>query len=285
MAFLEYWGLKERPFDENRNPRYFYESTDHLEALERLLYIINDGALHMGLLTGEIGSGKTITRTVLNHSLFDDNCAVVSLENSNFPFEDILFDILTKITFKNSDFGESMEVLYDLRGDIYGLMKLYTKVVEHLYETEGRQLVIILDEAQQMKDKDLDQVKNLLNVAAEENNYATIILVGQPELRQKVKNLKQVDQRISLRFHLNNLDAKNCSKYVTYRLKVAGHTTGNIFTNHALHILYIATDGVPREINRTCKLAMEYALAQKKDIIDRAMLEIIIEDLKLQKEC
>ncbi len=86
MDYIGYWKLKDKPFENTRNSKFFYSSENHAEALERLLYIIRNRNMNFGLLTGEIGSGKTITKTVLEHQLLKENFEVVSIENSCFPF-------------------------------------------------------------------------------------------------------------------------------------------------------------------------------------------------------
>src|SRR5512141_370382 len=101
MGYLEHWELKEKPFEESCDTRFFFESEDHREALDRMLYVVNDRNMFMGLLTGEVGSGKTLTKNVLINSLPEDSFAVIDFENSNFPFVDILFDIVKKISFRD----------------------------------------------------------------------------------------------------------------------------------------------------------------------------------------
>jgi general secretion pathway protein A len=152
-----------------------------------------------------------------------------------------------------------------------------------LFFEEKRHLVLIFDEAQQIEDAVLDEIKNLTNICTETQNYLTIFFVGQPELREKVKRLKQVDQRIFLRFHLNNLDYSDCANYIHHRLRIAGSENCSIFTDPALALIFRLTGGVPREINRLCKLALNYGFARNLSEISEEDIEVIGDDMREQR--
>lgn len=280
MDYTTHWGLQERPFEETCNTRYFFESDDHREALDRMLYIVNDRNMNMGLLTGEVGSGKTITRNVFIGSLSRHTFEIVSFENSNLTFNDILFDAIKRITYRDPRITMEQEAELPGRDDKYLLIEaLKLKLTTLAYE-EKRHLVLIFDEAQQMDDRTLDEVKNLTNISSESENFLTVFFVGQPELREKVRQLKQIDQRIFLRFHLNNLDYSNTLKYIQHRLRVAGLEQAGIFTSLALERIFRVSGGVPREINRLCKIALAYGFAQHLTEISREDIEVILDDLQ-----
>jgi general secretion pathway protein A len=279
MSYCKYWQLKEKPFEELCDTRFFFESEDHREALDRLLYVVNDRNMNMGLLTGEVGSGKTITKNVLISSLPPQNFEVIDFGNSSFEFTDILYDIVKRISFCDSRL-DLLESELPQRSDKYMLTEVFKKKLETLLYEEKRHLVIIFDEAQQIADKVLDEIKNLTNISSRVENFMTIFLVGQPELREKVRLLKQVDQRIFLRFHLNNLDFSGSTKYIQHRLRVAGLEKGTIFTSLGYEILFRSTGGIPREINRLCKLALNYGFAHDLKEISREDIQVIIDDLQ-----
>jgi general secretion pathway protein A len=282
MSYLEHWGLKEKPFEELCDTRFFFESEDHREALDRMLYVVNDRNMSMGLLTGEVGSGKTITRNVLMGSLPAHNFEVIDFENSNFPFVDLLYDIVQRIAFRDSRLSliESADTI--ARNDKYGLMQSFKKRLETLLYEEKRHLVLIFDEAQQMDDAVLDEVKNLTNLSSRTENFMTVFFVGQPELREKVRRLRQVDQRIFLRFHLNNLDFNSTTKYIQHRLRVGGLQTGTIFTSLGYELIFRSSGGVPREINRVCKLALNYGFAHNLQEISKEDIQVILDDIQQQ---
>jgi general secretion pathway protein A len=283
MTYEEFWKLQEKPFEEVCDTRFFFESDDHREALDRMLYIVNDRNMNMGLLTGEVGSGKTLTKNVFQNSLSRHNFEVVSFENSNFTFTDILYDILKKISFRDPRTAFSDASGEIQRNDKYQLITAFKEKLDVLIYEEKRHLVLLFDEAQLMENPVMDEVKNLTNITSETGNFLTIFLVGQPELREKIRQMKQVDQRIFLRFHLNNLDFNNTVKYIQHRLRVAGLKEGSIFTSLAHELIFRKTGGVPREINRLCKLALTYGFAQNNAEISREDIEPILEDLETNR--
>ena len=280
MSYEEHWKLSDKPFEEVCDTRFFFESDDHREALDRMLYIVNDRNMNMGLLTGEVGSGKTITKNVFQNSLSRHNFEVIAFENSNFPFTDILFDIVNRVSFRDPRIVMTNETEPPERNDKYLLTTLFKEKLDTLVYEEKRHLVLIFDEAQLMEPDVLDEVKNLTNITSETTNYITIFLVGQPELREKIRVMKQVDQRIFLRFHLNNLDYNNTVKYIQHRLRVAGLQEGTIFSSLAYELIFRKTGGVPREINRLCKLALTFGFGHDLNEISREDVEVILDDIQ-----
>lgn len=283
MEYTDYWKLKEKPFEEIGDTRFFFESEDHREALDRMLYVVNDRNMNMGLLTGEVGSGKTITKNVLINSLSRHNFEVINFDNSSFGFTDILYDIVKRITFRDA----RLDMLDDdvaSRADKYLLMQQFQTKLESLYYEEKRHLVLVFDEAQQIEEEVLDEIKNLTNISSQTENYLTVFFVGQPELREKIRRLRQVDQRIFLRFHLNNLDFNGTTKYIQHRMRVAGLATCSCFTSLGFELIFRYTGGVPREVNRLCKLALNYGFARNLTEIAREDLQVIIDDLEEHRQ-
>jgi len=278
MTMLEFWGLKENPFEEVCDTRFFFESEDHREALDRLLYVVKDRNMNMGLLTGEVGSGKTITKNVFRTSLPHQTFESIDFENSNFSFTDILYDIIKRITFRDARIA--MEEQMPARGDKYLLMSAFKDRLEKLAFEEKRHLVLIFDEAQLMADDVIDEIKGLTNISSAMQGFLSIFFVGQPELREKIRLLKQVDQRIFLRFHLNNLDYNNTINYIQHRLRVAGLAGQTMFTSLGSELIFRSTGGVPREINRLCKLAISYGFAHSIKEISREDVQVILDDLE-----
>ncbi|MBN1129452.1 MAG: AAA family ATPase [Chitinispirillaceae bacterium] len=282
MSYLDHWKLREKPFEELCDTRFFFESEDHREALDRMLYVVNDRNMNMGLLTGEVGSGKTITKNVLTGSLPAHQFTTIDFENSNFSFVDLLYDMVRRIDGRQGRSRSPEGGELPKRGDKYLLMQTFKQQVETLLYEEKKHLVVIFDEAQQIDDPVIDEIKNLTNLTAGTENFLTIFFVGQPELREKVKRLRQVDQRIFLRFHLNNLDYNGTNKYIQHRLRVAGHDMNALFTSLAFELVFRSSGGVPREINRLCKLALNYGFAQNLPELSREDIQVILEDIERQ---
>ncbi len=281
MSYLTYWNLKEKPFEEVCNSHFFFESDDHREAFDRMHYVINDRNMNICLLTGEIGSGKTITKNILRSTLSPQHFQIIDFDNSNFSFEDIVYDIISRFRFRDPAIEMQLDesVSSPGRGDKYMLMKSFTAKLEKLVYTEKRHLVLIFDEAQQMSEEVIEEIKNLTNISSETQNYITVFFIGQPELRTKISRLKQVDQRIFLRFHLNNLGYENTRKYIQHRLRVAGCEHEAIFTADAFSHIFHNTAGVPREINRVCKLALTYGYAHGLSEITKEDIQVVINDI------
>ncbi|MBI3815262.1 MAG: AAA family ATPase [Nitrospinae bacterium] len=274
MNYLDYWKLSDKPFEGNRDSRFFYHSKCHEEALERLLYICRDGNMNFGLLTGEIGCGKTMTRTVIENKLEKEGFQVVCIENSNLPYRDILIEIVSQI--KKERPGQSYVTEYQI---ITALKELIVKVVIE----GGKRLIIIMDEAQQLEKDCIDKVKNLTNISSESENYITIILIGQPDLKNTILSMPQISQRIALRYHIRPFDLSDTDNYIIHRLKTAGHPTGYLFNDDAVDLLYLHTGGIPRSINRFCKLALDFGFSRQRDMIDKTVIEAIIRDFNMQE--
>ena len=281
MGYLAHWGLTEKPFEEVNDPRFFFASEDHREALDRMYYVVNDHNMNISLLTGEIGCGKTITKKVLLTELPADRFEILDFENSSFAFVDLVYDIVCRLAAKHPRAPGGDGGADPLRrGDKYSLLRIFKEQLSFLYYEEKRHLILIFDEAQQIEDAALDEIRTLTNYSTAAENLLTIFMIGQPELREKVKRLRQLDQRIFLRFHLNNLDFNGTAGYIGHRLLTAGRTEGGPFAPPALELIFRGTGGVPREINRICKLALNYGFAQGRDEISLDDVQLILDDMK-----
>jgi type II secretory pathway predicted ATPase ExeA len=214
------------------------------------------------------------------NSLNRNDFEVINFENSHFSFSDILYDICKRISFRDARITMAEQAQTPRRDDTYMFMNLFKHKLELLAYEEKRHLVLVFDEAQRMEDQVMDEVKGLTNISSETENYLTIFFIGQPEMREKIRTLKQIDSRIFLRFHLNNLDFVNTTRYIQHRLQVAGLATQNIFTSLGLELIFRSTGGIPREINRLCKLALNYGFAENKTEIRKEEVELILDDMR-----
>ena len=260
------------PFENTRDTRYFFPSAGHMEALSRLLFLAEDRNMGMGLLTGEIGSGKTLVRTVLHARLGEATHLRVSIENSLLRFDDLLLEIVSQMQRERLPAADYP--------DRYSRLSLFKRLLTERVVNPGRHLVIMLDEAQLLEPDDLDALKGLTNIASERQNFLTLILIGQPELRERLRRLPQVDQRISLRFHLQALSAEETGSYLGHRLAAAGYHGDLPFTDGALDLLYRTSRGIPREINRLCKIGLDHLLTTGLDHFTTESVEAVVEDLR-----
>jgi general secretion pathway protein A len=145
--------------------------------------------------------------------------------------------------------------------------------------SEGKHLVLVFDEAQEMTPSALNELKLLTNWNGGGQNFLTIILLGQPELRGLVSKLPPIDQRISLRFHLGPISEQECPAYLRHRLLMAGHSHGELFQPQAAGRIFKTSKGIPREVNRLAKLALEYAWLCEMSCVPETAVNMIVRDL------
>lgn len=252
--YQDYFGITENPFSIIPNPHYLFMSQRHQEALAHLLYGVGESGGFV-LLTGEVGTGKTtICRTLMEQLP----------ENTDLAL--ILNPKLTEIELMASICDE-MRIPYPL--STKSLKDFFDFMTRHLLKAhaEGRNPVLMIDEAQNLSSEVLELVRLLTNLETAEKKLLQIILVGQPELNHTlalVEN-RQTAQRITARYHLNPLGLVETRAYIEHRLKVAG-LDGRIFTNRAVKSIHKAARGIPRLINSICDRALlaAYVEGQKQ---------------------
>jgi len=264
--------LQEQPFDNTRDTNYFFASSGHAEALSRLNFLVEDRNMGIGLLTGEIGCGKTVTRTMLQRQLARPAHIVVSLENCLLEFDDLLLEIISQMRSKRATSAELP--------DRYSRLSAFKQILMRQVAESSKHLVIMLDEAQQLSQASIEGLKSLTNITSERQNFLTLILIGQPELRNTIRQLRQVDQRVSLRYHLNAMSHDETRCYLEHRLQVAGLQGPMPFDADAVRLLFEASGGVPREINRICKLALDHARANDLALLDASIINSVTDDLR-----
>jgi general secretion pathway protein A len=266
--YTTYWGLAEKPFENTPDPKFLYYSQQHEEAMARMLYVVREkkGA---ALLTGEYGCGKTLLSRVLKNELQQEN---------KYQSVYIMDPRLLGLEF-------IQEVVYQLSGNSAPQLKieLFHSMYKLLYanHSNGRHTVLVIDEAQAIKNKDVfEELRLLVNFQLDNAFLLTVILLGSPELRTAVASLPQLLQRMAVRYHLNGLNEWETKEYVIHRLKVAG-ATRQIFTEDAYHEIYLASAGVPRHINNICDLALLVGFSNNLESIDRAAIREINEDMDI----
>ena len=241
--YQNFFGLHEKPFSIAPDPRYLYMTEQHREALAHLLFGIGDEGGFI-LLTGDIGTGKTtICRSLLNQ--LPDNADIAFIVNPRLSVNELLQSICDELGVDYTD-SSSIKVLVD-------------KLNQFLLESyaSGRNTILIIDEAQNLADEVLEQLRLLTNLETSEKKLLQLILLGQPELNDKLAqdNLRQLAQRVTARFHLQPLSADETSAYIKHRLHVAGFR-GELFSRAALKHIHNESRGVPRLVNVICDRSM-----------------------------
>lgn len=234
--YLEYYGLREKPFNVTSDPTFLYLSKRHREAFAYLIYGIKErkGFLE---ITGEVGTGKTtLCRALLNN--LDSHTKAAFIFNSDLSELQLLQAII-------ADLGIKVE-----RKTKIGLFNsLNNFLIEQLRLSNN--VVVILDEAQNLKPRVLEQMRMLSNLETEKEKLFQIIFVGQPELRDKLRSpsLRQLRQRISVRYHILPLERSEVPDYIKHRLYIAGSDGSVRFTEDAIEKIYEYSNGIPRLVN------------------------------------
>ncbi|QHI70238.1 ExeA family protein [Tichowtungia aerotolerans] len=262
--------MRQPPFESNCDAQFFYESEAHGEALARLLYLVSDRGMGMGAMTGEIGSGKTMVLNVLGSRLRKDLYTTIKLHTAHLPFEHILAEINQQLRGSGDAPGNN---------DKYYQLKEFEGMLHNKVGAIGKHLILVLDESQFLSKECLDELKCLTNYNQQES-LLTIILSGQPELKEKLSSLPQIYQRLGMFCYLKNLRYEEVAPYLQHRLKTAGAEKLDIFEEDSIDPLFSFSGGCPRQINRVCKLAVDRACLMKKDRIDAEMIRMIVRDIE-----
>src|SRR5215831_11598059 len=251
--YAQFYGLTESPFALTPDPRYLFMSEPHKEALASAVYGVQERKGFV-LILGEVGTGKT---TLIRHLLgrFGPNIRSVFVFNPAVSFTELLQLMLRDLELPCASMRrvEMIDTLND-----YLLREA----------AEGRYVVVIIDEAQHLSPAVLEEVRMLSNLETARGKLIQILLVGQPELGDKLARpeLRQLRQRISLVAELKPLSYEDTERYVQHRLEVAGLSGQGVFTRRALAIIYRASGGIPRLVNVICDkaLLLGYGASAKK---------------------
>jgi general secretion pathway protein A len=260
-VYCKFYGLKERPFNVTSDPAFFFASKKHEEALSHLIYGVTQrkGII---VITGEIGTGKTTLCRLFLKQLEDSRQKTKTAFILNPHFSDIqLIEAIVK------DFGLSAQ---DNNQTSY-----FWELNQFLLREamEGNNSILIIDESQNLKTDQLEQVRLLSNLETEKDKLIQIVLVGQPELNRKLAlyELRQLQQRIMVRYNITPLEHDEVKKYIYHRLEVAGSKKIR-FSENAIEGITEFSGGTPRLINIICDRALLAGFVKETDLIDEKIL-------------
>jgi general secretion pathway protein A len=260
--YAAYFGLAQEPFSIAPDPRYLFMSERHREALAHLLYGLGAGGGFV-LLSGEIGTGKTtVCRLFLEQ--IPANCNVAYIFNPKLTVVELLQSICDEFHIAVSQPQQRISTVKDYLDPLNEFL-----LQAH---AQGRNNVLIIDEAQNLSAEVLEQLRLLTNLETGERKLLQIILIGQPELRNMLARpeLEQLAQRVIARFHLDALTAAETAQYIRHRLEVAGLTRPLPFDRSAMQRVHQLARGVPRRVNLLCDRALLGAFAGGLPVVDRA---------------
>jgi len=265
--YLEYYGLREKPFNVTSDPSFLYLSKKHREAFAHLVYGIKErkGFLE---ITGEVGTGKTtLCRALLNQ--LDSHTKAAFIFNSDISEHQLLQMVVEDLGIRT---GKKTKV------DLFNSLNHF--LIEQL--RMGNNVVLILDEAQNLKPRVLEQMRMLSNLETEKEKLFQIIFVGQPELREKLNSprLRQLRQRISVRYHILPLGKEEIRDYINHRLNIAGSKGLITFTDAAIEKIYEYSGGVPRLINVVSDKALLFGFVRSTHEITGEILEKSIDEIE-----
>lgn len=266
--YAAYFGLKENPFKLSPEPGYLFLSEQHRDALNYLIYGIQEKKGFV-LISGGIGTGKTtICRTLLN--MLDNSIETALVFNTKVSEAELLDEITSEFGIELSGESRTKKACID------ALNRFLLR-----NSAAGKTAVLLIDEAQNLSNDVLEQVRMLSNLETEKEKLLQIILVGQPEIQETLAKpaLRQLNERITVRFSLKPFSAKEAEAYIEHRLNVAGGAGKGIFARDAFPVVQNYSCGIPRRINALCDRALLVAYAGNIRTIDRKVVHAAARDI------
>jgi len=267
--YKEFFGLRANPFNVNPDPRYLYLTRHTEEALACLTYGIQSRKGFV-LLTGEVGTGKTTLINKLLEWLRLQQVATAFIFNSRL-------DVPQFLDFMMADFA----IPCDSKSKSQVLQRLYNWLLDRY--RAGETAVLIIDEAQNLSDEVLEEIRMLTNLETFTEKLLQIVLVGQPELEQRLKQpqLRQLRQRLTLRAKTHPFNVEETRSYINQRLRIAGSNGDQIFEPEAVAALYRYSIGVPRVINLLCEHCLVSAFVDQKKTVSAEIVDAVAKDFDL----
>jgi len=266
--YLQFYKFREFPFAITSDERFFYESSVHAEALANMMYTVQQRK-GMVLVTGEVGAGKTFVGNMLCSRL-GHGCLSVVMKNPPQSGKQLLRALALRVGMKVDAKTDKLTLIDELE---LHLVRLCNR---------GRLVAMVLDESQDMPGTALEELRLLWNWEDRGQRLIQIVLIGQPELREKLLDPKwePLRQRIVLSYHLGPLNAEDASAYIKHRIKVAADEGCKMeFTPEAGTAIYAATDGIPRLINVLCDNALLVGYAKGVHRIDESVIKGVVRDM------
>ena len=268
MSYYQVLGLTKEPFSTSPDPAFFFGSNSHLQALTRLEIAIR---LRRGLalILGEVGTGKTtLARTLL----------------SNFPPEDgFTFHMILDPSFESEfQFLQHLSRMFGLRAALKSTLDYREAIEHHLFQsgvTEGRTVVLMVDEGQKLTPDMLENLRVLLNYETNEYKLLQVVIFAQMELLSRIARVKNFIDRVALKYIINPLDERETAEMIQFRLRSAGLASGMmLFTPEAIHAVHQCTQGYPRQVALLCHNALEALVSHEQFVVSDALIKELVRD-------
>ncbi|RKY31574.1 MAG: general secretion pathway protein [Candidatus Omnitrophota bacterium] len=266
--YEKFYEFTENPFSTTPDSKFFYPSTKHTEALNSLVYAI-DQRKGFVVVTGEIGAGKTTVYRTMLHKI-DGEVKIAVITNTHLSLKDLIAEIL-----------DELEVEYKPGTKQKLLSQLNNYLIKQL--SENINVVLIIDEAQNLSPKSMEEVRMLSNLETEKEKLIQIILLGQPQLITKLRHprLEQFKQRIAVYYHLSALNKDETRDYILHRLKLASSNGIDIFSQAAIDSIYAHSRGIPRLINLICDSALLSGFVYERKQINEDIINEVVKDREI----
>ncbi|MCQ9207726.1 MAG: AAA family ATPase [Omnitrophica bacterium] len=276
MSYYRILGLRQEPFSTSPDPAFFYQSREHTSALYRLRIAI-ELKRGLSLILGDVGTGKTtLSRRLAQLLRVEPNILMTMVLNP-------IYDTETQFL---ADLAERFHIIVENGNNPEPAALAYMNAIEKfLFERcveEEKTIILLIDESQKMSGPCLEVLRSLLNYETNEYKILQVVLLGQMELLPRISRIKNLWDRIALKYVINPLEESEVKELIGFRLRRAGYVSRYpMFSDKAINAIYNYTQGYPRKITLMCHDALEHLIMSKKEIVDKELVqELIQKDVK-----
>lgn len=277
--YEEFFGLSETPFSLTPNTHFFLKSRTHQQGLEMLLVAL-DNREGFIKVSGEVGTGKTLLCRKLLNAL-DDKYVTAYIPNPYFSAETLYCMVADELGASISHADEGKSITEERH--VLALKQINESLIH--YAEQGKQVVLIIDEAQAMPEDTIEALRLLTNLETESNKLMQVVLFGQPELDDMLNqnNMRQLQQRITFQHKIAPFTREDIEHYISHRMILAGYNGGRLFDVKAISLLTKASGGIPRLINILCHKSLMLAYGQGQRCVSAKYMKAAIEDTESVK--